>query len=93
MNSCLEAMKNSEKEDKEKCVMRNGNHILSFSADELKIATNNYDLQRVKTQGFVYQLYSAFLHGCPMSVMKFQNNEKYYAYDDRTYGQIRAGFY
>lgn len=108
MYSCLGAIKNSGKEDKEKCIMRNGKNllenlissfngkrkpILSFSAEELKIATNNYDLQRVKTQGFVYQLYSAFLHGCPMSVMKFQNNEKYYAYDDRTYGQIRAGFY
>ncbi|ESR46610.1 hypothetical protein CICLE_v10003165mg, partial [Citrus x clementina] len=69
-------------EDKEKCVMRNGKNlleklissfngkrkpILSFSAEELKIATNNYDLQRVKTQGFVYQLYNAFLHGRPMS--------------------------
>ena len=64
MNSCLGAIKNSEKEDKEKCVMRNGknlleilissfngkgNPILSFSAEELKIATNNCDLQRVKT--------------------------------------------
>ncbi|XP_024039590.1 non-functional pseudokinase ZED1 [Citrus clementina] len=83
MNSCLGAIKNSEKEDKEKCVMRNGKNlleklissfngkrkpILSFSAEELKIATNNYDLQRVKTQGFVYQLYNAFLHGRPMSV-------------------------
>ncbi|KAH9755136.1 protein kinase domain-containing protein [Citrus sinensis] len=55
--------------------------ILSFSAEELKIATNNYDLQRVKTQGFVYQLYTAFLHGRPVSVMKFQNNDKYDAYE------------
>ncbi|ESR46614.1 hypothetical protein CICLE_v10003948mg [Citrus x clementina] len=96
MYSCLGAIKNSGKEDKEKCIMRNGKNllenlissfngkrkpILSFSAEELKIATNNYDLQRVKTQGFVYQLYNAFLHGRPMSVMKFQNNDKYDAYE------------
>ncbi|GAY57407.1 hypothetical protein CUMW_179170 [Citrus unshiu] len=96
MYSCLGAIKNSGKEDKEKCIMRNGKNllenlissfngkrkpILSFSAEELKIATNNYDLQRVKTQGFVYQLYNAFLHGRPVSVMKFQNNDKYDAYE------------
>ena len=55
--------------------------IRSFSAEELKIATNNHDLQSVIIKGFVYELYNALLHGRPVSVMKFQKNHEYDAYE------------
>lgn len=51
------------------------NPIRCFCAKELKIATNNYDRQKVITTGMGYELYKGFLQDHPaVSVMKFVNS-------------------
>ncbi|KAJ4719456.1 putative Receptor protein kinase [Melia azedarach] len=96
MASCMRAIKLSEKEDKKTFLMRNGGNLLeklissfngernpirSFSAEDIKTATSNYDLRKVTAKGLVYKLYSGFLHGRSVSVMKFQNNGTFDAYE------------
>ncbi|XP_044482674.1 non-functional pseudokinase ZRK2-like [Mangifera indica] len=47
------------------------NPIRSFSAEEIKIATNNYDPQNIITKDGYYNLYEGFLQDRQVSVMKF----------------------
>ena len=47
------------------------NPIRSFSAEELKLATDNYDAQQLLTDVFDYKLYKGLLQNRPISVMKF----------------------
>ncbi|KAK0600485.1 hypothetical protein LWI29_015420 [Acer saccharum] len=47
------------------------NPIRSFSTEDLKEATNNYDIQKVITSDASYELYKGLLRGHLISVMKF----------------------
>ncbi|KAK2640383.1 hypothetical protein Ddye_028178 [Dipteronia dyeriana] len=94
--SCF--FKDSEKADKTAFLMKNGenfleklitscngkyNPIRSYSAEELKEATNNYDIQNVITSDASYELYKGFLQGRSISVMKFNdtpNSSEAYEY-------------
>ncbi|KAK0602175.1 hypothetical protein LWI29_031080 [Acer saccharum] len=46
----------------------------SFSTEDLKEATNNYDIQKVITIDASYELYKGLLQGRSISVMKFGDN-------------------
>lgn len=78
-------LKYQKKEDSEEIMRMNGvkvleklissskskyNLIRSFSAKELKAATNNYDTSKVITND--YKLWEGFLQKRPISVMKFE---------------------
>ncbi|KAK4850571.1 hypothetical protein QYF36_007910 [Acer negundo] len=51
------------------------NPIQSFSAKEMKRATNNYDAQKVIKTDSLYELYKGFLQDRPVSVMKFKADQ------------------
>ncbi|KAI9184839.1 hypothetical protein LWI28_001580 [Acer negundo] len=53
------------------------NPIQSFSAKEMKRATNNYDAQKVIKTDSLYALYKGFLQDRPVSVMKFKADQGY----------------
>uniref|UniRef100_A0A6N2LX23 Protein kinase domain-containing protein n=1 Tax=Salix viminalis TaxID=40686 RepID=A0A6N2LX23_SALVM len=54
------------------------NSIRSFSATELKKATNNYDPRKQLTMDFGYKLYKGFLQGRPVFVKKFKDGDEEY---------------
>ncbi|KAG5220129.1 non-functional kinase ZED [Salix suchowensis] len=54
------------------------NSIRSFSATELKKATNNYDPQKLLIEDRFYNLYKGFLQGRPVSVKKFKDGDTEY---------------
>ncbi|KAJ4719455.1 putative Receptor protein kinase [Melia azedarach] len=84
--------KSKQREDRAMLTMRNGETVLKeliaasngkynpfriFSAQELKIATNNYDENNYVNKYFVYK---GFWNERPISVMNFQSHIKDYAY-------------
>ncbi|XP_031253875.1 non-functional pseudokinase ZED1-like [Pistacia vera] len=58
------------------------NPIRSFTDKEIKIATNNYDQQKIITKEVIYSLYKGFLQDRPVSVMKFSPD----FYDQAAFG-------
>lgn len=94
MSTCWETKKD-KKVNKETAFIKNGsklleklvdicdgkcNSIRSFSATELKKATNNYDPQKILTSDSGYKLYKGFLQGRPVSVKKFKDDDEQYEY-------------
>ncbi|KAK9181209.1 hypothetical protein WN944_024346 [Citrus x changshan-huyou] len=90
MSSFFRKIKHLGKADKETFMLRNGkvfleklikscdnkrNPIGCFRENELKIATKNYDRQKVITTGLGYELFKGFLHDHPVSIMKFVNSD------------------
>ncbi|ESR49703.1 serine/threonine-protein kinase ZRK1 [Citrus sinensis] len=88
MGSCLRSRKSLEKAEKRKFMLGNGkillekliassngkhNPIRSFSADELKTATDDFDGGKVIMKCLFYKLYKGFLQDRPISVMKFED--------------------
>ncbi|XP_034929934.1 non-functional pseudokinase ZED1-like [Populus alba] len=94
MSTCWETKKD-KKANKETAFIKNGSKLLeklvdicdgkcnslrSFSATELKKATNNYDPQKILTRDSGYKLYKGFLQGRPVSVKKFKDDMEQYEY-------------
>ncbi|KAJ4706496.1 putative Receptor protein kinase [Melia azedarach] len=86
MNCLLRTRKNQEKD--KAAFLRNGkilleklltcsdgkwNPIRGFSAEELKLATNNYDTGEIIASYDHYNLHKGFLQNRPISVMKFKD--------------------
>ncbi|KAJ6434447.1 hypothetical protein OIU84_018040 [Salix udensis] len=56
------------------------NSIRSFSAAELEKTTNNYDIRKMFFRNPFYKLYKGFLQGIPVSVKKFEDDDRAYEY-------------
>ncbi|KAI9186118.1 hypothetical protein LWI28_013920 [Acer negundo] len=100
ISSCLRTIKyRAAKADKKTFLMKNGeklleklipasngkyNPIRSFSANELKMATNNYSTRNVITRDRLHELFKGFLedHRRPISVMKFTDYMDAYVSED-----------
>ncbi|KAJ4720757.1 putative Receptor protein kinase [Melia azedarach] len=89
MSSSSRTSKSLEKEDEREFMLRNGkilleklitscngkhNPIRTFTAEELKVATNNYDRRNIITKDLLYRVYKGMLEDRPISVMKFITN-------------------
>ncbi|KAL9409151.1 hypothetical protein AB3S75_047520 [Citrus x aurantiifolia] len=90
MSSFFRKIEHLGKADKETFMLRSGkvflgklfrscdhkrNPIRCFRENELKIATKNYDRQKVITTGLGYELFKGVLHDYPVSIMKFVNSD------------------
>ncbi|XP_031282869.1 non-functional pseudokinase ZED1-like [Pistacia vera] len=88
MITCLRKRKNLQNTDESIFLMKNGqilleksitscngkcNLIRGFTTDELKNATDNYALQKVIRDGYVYKLYEGVLQDRTVSIMKFND--------------------
>lgn len=90
----FEHRRNTERNDKTTFTMRNGESILKeliassdgkynpyriFSAEELRIATNNYDEQNIVLQDPFRTLYRGFWQERAISLMKYDSNRNQHA--------------